>query len=158
MMKSAYSCMCDPDPRWRCSPPGQREAGFGLVDVLVALLVLSLGLLGHSLLQGLSVRNTQSADLRAQAALYAQDMIDRIQANRLEIGHYPRTPAHPIPDCDMRANCDIREWRQQLLALPQGRGGIAFDPATSTLTVTVIWNDARAGGNANSQLVLSTRL
>ena len=63
-------------------------SGFSLVEVMVAVLVLGLGLLGFALLQTMSVRFTQSANHRTQATNLAYDMLDQIRVNRLAVGQY----------------------------------------------------------------------
>ncbi len=55
--------------------------GFALTEVLVALLVLGIGLLGMASLQGGSVRANHTAQLRSLATQQVQDMADRIRAN-----------------------------------------------------------------------------
>lgn len=55
--------------------------GFSLVEALVALLVLSIGLLGLALLQGQGLKFNTDAYLRTQATILAYDIIDRMQAN-----------------------------------------------------------------------------
>ena len=55
--------------------------GFTLIEVLVALIVVSIGLLGLAGLQATSVRFNQQAYLRSQAVQQAYDMADRIRAN-----------------------------------------------------------------------------
>ncbi|MGE5155728.1 MAG: type IV pilus modification protein PilV [Bdellovibrio bacteriovorus] len=62
-------------PRWT------RGAGFSLVEVLVAVLVLSVGLLGLAGLQIAGVRANDSARLRTQATLAAYDLADRLRAD-----------------------------------------------------------------------------
>ncbi len=59
-----------------------RSRGFTLLEVLVAMVVLSVGLLGLSGLQTSSLRNNHSAFLRSQATLVSNDIIDRMRANR----------------------------------------------------------------------------
>jgi len=59
-----------------------RTAGFSLIEVLVALLILLIGLLGVVRMQLLSIQNNQGAYLRTQATYIASDMMDRIRANR----------------------------------------------------------------------------
>lgn len=56
--------------------------GFSLVEVLVALAILSFGMLGVAALQVSGVRANQGAYLRSQAALIANDMAERLYANR----------------------------------------------------------------------------
>ena len=56
--------------------------GFSLIEVLIAVLVLSIGLLGLAGLQTMSMSNTHSAYLRTQANYLIYDLIDRMRINR----------------------------------------------------------------------------
>jgi len=58
------------------------DSGFTLIEVLVAILVLSFGLLGAAGLQTFAMRGTQSSDSRSIALHLANDIIDRIHGNR----------------------------------------------------------------------------
>ena len=62
----------------RCS---QRQHGFSLLEVLIALLVLAIGLLGLATLQTVGLKFNQESYLRSQAVLIAYDIIDRIRSN-----------------------------------------------------------------------------
>jgi type IV pilus assembly protein PilV len=86
---------------------GRRSRGFSLVEALVALLVLSIGLLGIAGLFVESVRNSRTALLRTQAINLVSDMADRIRANAgagdaYDIDNYGGEPAErdcaPTPD------------------------------------------------------------
>lgn len=57
--------------------------GFSLVEVLVALAILSFGMLGIAALQITSVRANQGAYLRSQATMIANDLAERMYTNRL---------------------------------------------------------------------------
>jgi len=59
-----------------------RSRGFTLIEVMIAVLVLSLGLLGLAGLQATSLKANASAATRGQATLLAYDIIDRMRANR----------------------------------------------------------------------------
>jgi type IV pilus modification protein PilV len=59
-----------------------RSAGFTLLEVLVAVLVLAIGLLGLARLQMTVMKSNQSAYLRSQASLLAYDISERMRANR----------------------------------------------------------------------------
>lgn len=60
---------------------GASQAGVSLVESLVALLVLSIGLLGIAGLFVDNVKNSRTALLRTQAINLVTDMADRIRAN-----------------------------------------------------------------------------
>jgi type IV pilus assembly protein PilV len=142
--------------------------GFSLVEVLVALLVLSIGLLGISKLIMLSARSNDSAYLRSQATALAYSLLDTMHANRQTAinGTYDIAAANSAPDpgvqCNSASPCtnslvlaqfDLFQWKSRLLALgPTGNGSVATataaDPVTgttsTTATVTVTWDDTVA--------------
>lgn len=60
--------------------PPSRQTGFTLVEALVALLVLSIGLLGAAAMQLKALQGAQSGYQRAVAALAAQDAVERLWA------------------------------------------------------------------------------
>ena len=62
-------------------PLNKTQSGFTLLEVMVAIVVLSLGLLGLAGLQAASLRNNQAAYYRGIATQQTYDMADRIRAN-----------------------------------------------------------------------------
>jgi type IV pilus assembly protein PilV len=66
------------------------QFGFSLLEVLVALVVLSVGLLAHVKIQALGVRASTEANLRSQATFLVNDMVERLRANRpaAQSGYY----------------------------------------------------------------------
>jgi type IV pilus assembly protein PilV len=68
----------------------RKQSGFTLLEVMVAIVVLSLGLLGLAGLQAATLRNNQIAYYRAIAIQQTYDMADRIRAN--QAGVCPRPP------------------------------------------------------------------
>src|SRR5215471_12867444 len=59
-----------------------RHRGFSLVEVMVALLVISIGLLGIAKMQALALSNTSGARVRALASLEAASLAATMQADR----------------------------------------------------------------------------
>lgn len=59
----------------------RRGRGFTLLEVLIAIVILGVGLLGLAGLLMVSVRTNQSAYLRTQASFLAQSMADRMRTN-----------------------------------------------------------------------------
>lgn len=136
--------------RFRGPQRAVHAAGVGLIEVLVAVLVLSIGLLGVAALQATALRNSQSSLERSQGVIHAQSIFDMMRANALEAraGAYvmPMTCAPP-PAGSVSAN-DMRTWIQ---SMQQDLGPEACGQITCVApfcTVTVRWNDSRAGGAA----------
>jgi type IV pilus assembly protein PilV len=122
----------------------RRSAGFTLVEALVALLCLSIGLLGIAGLQLTGLRNNLSSSFRSQATFLSYDIVDRMRANRNQrlqyVAGYGAAPAvGGLPQADLTA------WKAALAAtLPVGDGSVAVGGANNTeVTVTVRWDDAR---------------
>ena len=84
-----------------------KQHGFSMIELLVAVLVMGIGVLGITGLQMVSLQNNRGALVRAQAVMLAYDMMDRIRANRtinyggLAIGAPPPAGA---PNC-VAGNC-----------------------------------------------------
>lgn len=125
-----------------------RQRGFSLLEVLVALLVLSIGLLGLAALQTMGLKfNTQSYQ-RTQAVLNAYDIIDRIRANPagMATGGYdnigltaaaPTPPTCPCTPAQM-ATYDVAQWKASLTQLlTQGKGAVCRGTLDTSWTCTV---------------------
>ncbi len=145
----------------------RRTDGFTIVEVLVSLLILSVGLTGLATLQVVGLQNTQGGAQRAQAAFLAYDITDRMRTNPAAVtaGSYnlaaPVTTGmggmggmgapNPAPivmvDCfGAAANCtsaqmaahDLGQWQTQLGAyLNAGTGAIATVDNGTTTLVTI---------------------
>lgn len=132
--------------------------GFTLIEMLVAVLILSVGLLGLAGLQGLSLRNNVSASQRSLATVAANDILDRMRANRAKAldGSYNAdwTYAGTASACasgSTRATRDLNCWLVGLAAdLPDGDGTIACTSATGICEVIVRWNDSRNDETSSS--------
>lgn len=107
------------------------QAGFLMLEVLVALLILLLGLVG---LMGLQTRAQQSETesyQRVQALTLLRDMADRINANRANAPSYVTGTADPLgqgstKDCSApgtTADFDLCQWHAALLGAAERSGG-----------------------------------
>ena len=125
--------------------------GATLIEVLVSLLVLSIGLLGVAALLSSGLRNNYSAHLRSQATVLAHDIVDRMRANRTAAlgGSYDTALADKITlsGGDPVFTTDLSEWKALLAtSLPAGRGAISR--SGSVVTITIEWDDSRGAGTA----------
>lgn len=131
---------------------GRAARGFTLLEILIALVILSIGLLGVAGMQYASLRANHHAYLRSQATFLAYDIVDRMRANMAAAlaGNY-NIVADPEDDpiAPMSATVaaqDVAEWLQLLsTTLPDGTGEVAVDSATRRVLVTVIWNERALG-------------
>ncbi len=114
--------------------------GFSLLEVLVALLVFSVGLIGLAGLAVVSVRANHGAYLRSQAMFLAENLANRMRANTIGIWQgdydstgYPLTIATP-PGCTTADTCsptdlatrDQADWSDMLAGLlPNGKATLA---------------------------------
>jgi type IV pilus assembly protein PilV len=126
--------------------------GFTLVEVLVALVVMSVGMLGIAALYLEGLRAGRTALYRTTAITLAADMADRIRANPNAGLAYEGTGPGADGDCvngpvdcteaELAAD-DWLDWSTRLEAqLPEGSSGeVAIDAAApaATYTITVAW-------------------
>lgn len=147
-----------------------RARGFTLIEILVALLILSIGLLGLAALQMSGLQANQSAYMRSQAIFLAYDMFDRIRANPDQAAKYA-SPSTSTANCvgvsntcteDVLAAWDRASWQAELAErLPGGEGSVTFKPGNTIVTIEVSWLDnfqKRATGGQQMTIQLNTEL
>jgi type IV pilus assembly protein PilV len=150
-----------------------RNAGFTLMEVLIALVVLSIGLLGLAALQATGTRNIHTSYLRSQAVVQAYDMADRMRSNLqgVSAGYYSDLSGIPTspPDCtstqcnpEQLAELDLAQWnianRDVLpgpgagtVTIATGTGGCAI--ANCICTITVSWDEIEGGTSVTKSFV-----
>ena len=123
--------------------------GFTLLEILIAMLILSFGLLGLAALQAYSVKANQSANFRSQATALANMIMDNVRSNRGNLGEYysnsyVEVACTAVPSDASPAATDLDTWRQQIACqLPQGRGAVA--PISETKSPSVSAGATHAG-------------
>lgn len=152
------------------------QAGFTLLEILVAIVVLSIGLLGLAGIQVVSLNNNQVAYYRSIASQQAYDMADRMRANLAGItaGNYnnltatkPADPACIATGCTVAqmATTDHYQWlTNSETLLPSGSGTVRCisGPSGCVATVadsnrvfdiTVTWSEKTSAGSSTQSFV-----
>lgn len=159
----------------------KQQRGVSLVEALVALVVMSIGMLGIAGLYIESVKANRSALLRTQAVALTYDMADRIRANRLAGNAYALAlGAAPPPqhNCVAGVNCtednlaedDVFRWVQTVRAAMPSQGAtppqtaVLFTAAPSTglpdrYSIIITWREPQqAPGEPDYRYTLNMQL
>ena len=128
-----------------------KQRGFSLVEVLIALIIMSVGMLGIAGLYVQSMQAGRTSMFRHHAVTLAGDVADRIRANPTAGAAYAlaganRNCVNQGENCsaaDMAAN-DIFIWDAEAAAsLPSGTVTVVFNnvPTPPEYTITVAWDE-----------------
>lgn len=145
--------------------------GFTLVEVLVALVVLAVGMLGMAVLLFEGLQGSRSALERTQALNLASDIAERMRANRAAGRAYDTADGTPDPRLDAAcedaasacaapamAGNDLRRWLDAVAAtLPEGRGDVAIEPLAASAhrgRITIRWAQAGTATPATCTLLV----
>lgn len=155
--------------RGYCNPRTVACLGFSLLEVLVALIVLSVGLLGIAKMQALALSSTAVSTRRALAALEADSLADSMHVDR---GYWDSTASGltftvsgstvatlPVAYTDCTAGAcnsaqlasyDLTDWAKQLKSLlPGDQASIACNTNTPVeCLITISWSEQTVGMNA----------
>ncbi len=145
-----------------------------MVESLVALVVLSVGMLGIAGLYISSLKAGRSALVRTQAVALATDLADRIRANRGGLGSYV-TASYGVDGPAINAAClggdckpdalaadDLGRWYSMIgLLMPQGTTGTVTFAANAdpnlpdTYTITIAWRESGETADSTCSMAVS---
>lgn len=124
----------------------RRQAGVSLIEVLVSLLILGIGMLGAAALQMNALKFTDSSTASSQASFIAYDMMDRIRAN--PDGNYALASLATAPTAGSLTS-PVTQDLYDFSSNVKWMGGTTASSITvvgRVVTITIVWNDARAAG------------
>lgn len=130
-----------------------RSRGITLIEVLVTMLVMSIGLLGLAGLQALMLYQNHSAYQRSQATILTYDIIDRMRSNRNAAlnGDYDLKLTADAPTGTSIPASELRAWRTALIdAIPSAASSVAVDN-DGKVTITVRWVDERLRASVSNE-------
>jgi type IV pilus assembly protein PilV len=114
-------------------PPLRRCSGVTMLEVLVAIFILTVGLLGTAGLQSKMQIAEIEAYQRAQAIVLLQDMVDRVNANRKNADDYVTVVGTPLGTAEMDctaltspADKDKCDWNNALFGAAETKGTVTL--------------------------------
>lgn len=139
----------------------RHQRGVGMIEVLIAIVILAFGMLGIAALQMAALRKSQSSLESSQATIQTYAILDAMRANReaARIGAYNLTAMTcSAPDRGTLAQNDLANWITSLKDI-LGESACAMVVCGSVeCEITVQWNDARAQGQPEQTIKTVTRL
>lgn len=142
--------------------PGHGQAGVGLLEVLIAVLIMGIGMLGIAAMQATALRNSQSSLERSQAVIQTYAILDAMRVNvaQARIGGYDlSTMTCSYPSTGSLVANDLNHW---IGDLHRSLGDAACGQITcgsEQCAITVQWDDSRGSGGEDKQEVTTvTRL
>lgn len=154
------------DGAWLRSGAVTGQAGVGLIEVMVAVLVLSVGFLGMAALQAVSMSTNNSAMARSMASIGSYSILDAMRADSASArgGAYNTTvTAGTCPAAatgPSLSNAQLIQWCNQLgrnLGATANTTGKISCSATGDCTITITFDDSRAGAGGSSNQKVVTR-
>ena len=134
------------------------QNGMSLIEAMVALVVISVGLLGIAALQIVALQQNASSQWHSQAVWFSYEMTDRIMANNSVFNAYSGidTLGSYAQDCQA-ATCtanqmitaDAQDWQQRINNLPSGQGLIESN-VNNELIIKVMWDDEGTGATGTN--------
>lgn len=128
----------------------RKQKGASLLEILIAVLILAIGLLGIAALQAVTLRNMQGSGDRSVAVIQTYAIFDMMRANREDAvdGDYDTAGLLcEAPTGGTRVDNEHALWITQMQAA-MGTGACGeVDCAAGRCTVTIQWNESRLGGN-----------
>lgn len=126
-----------------------KHSGFSMIESLVALLVISVGLLGIAALQITSLQQSSSSQWHSQAVWASYQISDRIMSNRSSFDLYKALDTNNDYDMDCESNActpeqmvvaDAQDWKELMESFPVGRG-VTSSTDNNTLIISIMWED-----------------
>jgi type IV pilus assembly protein PilV len=121
--------------------PSQRRAqrGVSLIDALIAIAILSFGLIGMTRMQGRMVTAATDAQLRTTAVQMADELLNTVLVDAANAACY--TLPQPAPVQLATATARATDWSTRVTAAMPGSvtKGVLLDAATGRMTVSIGW-------------------
>jgi type IV pilus assembly protein PilV len=138
-------------------PARKRQIGFSLVEVLIAVLIMAIGMLGIAAMQAAALKNSGSAMERSQAVIQTYSYLDLLRAKRADAVTSKLDLAMTCDEENLPStSVEQRNWISQLHQTlgPESCGAVDC-LGGGKCTITVQWDDSRIKGGATEQQVVT---
>ena len=138
--------------------------GFTLLEVMIAMVIFAVGMLGLAGIQSVSLQNEHASYSRSQAILLAYEMADKIKANpggsinyvvdtnTTAITGYSGSTMCTANSCTITdiVKYDLGLWKAAVSALLPGGKASITNPSALNHTITVHWDEDRTGATGTN--------
>lgn len=149
--------------------PRKAQRGATLIEILIAVLILSFGFLGMAALHTRAIKGNISAGQRTQATYHAQYILDvmRVDREHARGGDYNTGTSHVCDPAAFGSGTLASNARTQWLTTVKQTMGRPDDTTTCAsiqcdadynCTVQIEWDDSKAGGLSDQKVVMSSRI
>ena len=151
------------------------QSGITLIETMIAILILSFGMLGMLSVFLNSLKITSTSNFRSLAAQQSYALADSIRASLPQLTVYPGVSGSAVSGCLTSSGCttanmaqtEIALWQTRLAAsLPSGAGTVCRDSSpndgvpgawacdgTGQFVIKVCWDDSRVASSSTTECV-----
>jgi type IV pilus assembly protein PilV len=128
----------------------KEQRGFTMIEVLVAMIILAIGLLGVAGIQALSLKQTSNSSIRSMVTMHAYDLSERMRADIDDVSDFEKTKSATCTGC----GTDLSEWHSEVLEdIPTAQTTVDVTTGSDSTfaEITVDWTERGIGNDAISQ-------
>lgn len=127
-----------------------KEKGFSLIEILVAMVILLVGILGVGAMQATALKRGTEADVRTAALIAAADLTERV---RVRLGGCTAFTC----SVSGAANAELAGWQGDLKSLlPMATGSVSVNQ--TMMTITISWPETEGGKKVTKTFVQEAQI
>lgn len=136
----------------------RRQRGVSLIDAMIAIAILSFGLIGMTRMQGRMVTAATDAQMRTTAVQLADELLSTVLVDLANVSCYTLPAAGGC--ASTAAAGRLTDWAGRVLTTMPGTGvtrAVALDAATGRLTVSIGWTSRESADARLMNIVTDIR-